>query len=160
MCRREHGRRLSIVSMAVLGGMVLTAGSALAATKTVTVNDTDHIPRCQDIDQVKANAGSTTTKFLITIAGNANASSCNGQALPNIILNDRCNVSGTPGHASMACEGGGGGAAKISLNPSDNHQWVITFPTKEAKLPGTTSFKFQVYVGNSDSAGPATVKIG
>ena len=50
--------------------------------------------------------------------------------------------------------------ARQDLDPSNDHQWLVEFATKEAKLSGTTSFNFQVYVGNSDSANPATVQIG
>ncbi|MFL5822826.1 MAG: hypothetical protein ACJ764_05220 [Solirubrobacteraceae bacterium] len=163
MTNRHQGQGRVLRSTVVFAAAVaslLTASVALAGTKTVVVNDKDSIPHCRDIDKVRANAGRKTTTFTITMAANVKAAPCRGKNAPNIILNQRCNVSGSPAHASMACEGGGGGAAKISINSADDHQWIVKFATKEAELSGTTSFKFQVSVGTADSAGPATVKIG
>jgi hypothetical protein len=153
---------------ALAAASLLTAAGALAATKTINVNDTDKgLPKCYDIEKVVADAGKSSSKFTVTMAANQKSRTCSGPGnsgpiAPSLVLNSRCSVSvGSGNKASMSCEGGGGGPAKITLNPQNSKEWLITFATKEAELKGTTSFNFEVTIAEgSDTAGPATVKIG
>ena len=166
--RGSSRMRVAGVLAALAGASLSTAAVAVAATKTITINDTDKsLPKCYDIEKVVADAGKTSSRFTITMAENQKSRACSGPSnsgpiAPILTLNSRCSVSvGSGNKASMACEGGGGGPAKIALNPQNGKEWVITFPTKEAELKGTTSFNFEVSIAEgSDIAGPATVKIG
>lgn len=60
----------------------------------------------------------------------------------------------------MTCEGGGGGQVKATIDHPEQAPLAVQFATKEARLRGTTAFKFFVSAGEADQIGPATVKIG
>jgi hypothetical protein len=145
----------------VLAGTAIAAGVfaavAAAATKTITITDKDNVPKCVDIDRVVANAGATTVKFKVTMAGSVKAKPCNGTAFPSIALmmkTGQCSTglytkSGQPspsGKYRLLCEGGPGGRATISISPGNDHQWDVEFATSE--LPGQPSqFGFTVSCG-------------
>lgn len=124
-----------VLAGVAIAGCVLAA-VASAATKTVTVKDKDSVPRCLDIDRVVANAGTTTVKFHIAMAGSVRAKPCNGAAPPSVNLTmktGQCSAyrytsSGQPspsGKPRLLCEGGPGGTASISINHRNDHQWDV-----------------------------------
>lgn len=150
--------------------LLVVVGVAFAGTKTIHDGKDSGVPKCSDIDTVKANAGHRTTKFAIAMFGNVKATPCKGNYLPVVAIdlnrdgNADCSVTYLQGGTKrgLYCGEAKVGKATYAIDPNNDKRWILKFHTSD--LPGKpTKFRFVVYSGKDDtkdSAGWAPIKIG